>query len=121
MSVAARGLAPKQPSRFCEAEWKVRCDLAACYRLVAHYRMTDHIYTHASARVPGGRDHFLINPYGLTFDEITASSLVKIDLDGNKVEESPYEVNPAGFTIHSAIHTSELQSRDKLVCRLLLE
>ena len=75
MSVA-QGLAPKQPSCFCEAEWKVRCDLAACYRLVAHYRMTDHIYTHR--RVCGGRDHFLINPYG-DFDEITASSLVKID------------------------------------------
>ena len=85
-------------------EWRVRVDLAACYRLVAHYGWDDLIYTHISARVPGPDTHFLINPYGMMFDEITASSLVKIDLRGNKVAESAYDVNPAGFTIHSAVH-----------------
>ena len=85
-------------------EWKVRVDLAACYRLVAHYGWDDLIFTHISARVPGPETHFLINPYGLMFDEITASSLVKIDLAGNKVTDSPYGINPAGFTIHSAVH-----------------
>jgi ribulose-5-phosphate 4-epimerase/fuculose-1-phosphate aldolase len=86
------------------AERQTRIDLAACYRLAAHYKMTDTIYTHISARVPGEPGHFLINPYGLMWEEITASSLVKIDVDGNKVEPSPYRVNPAGFTIHSAVH-----------------
>lgn len=85
-------------------EWKLRVDLAATYRLVALHGWDDMIFTHISARVPGPEHHFLINPYGLLFDEITASSLVKIDLDGNKVEDSPYPVNPAGFTIHSALH-----------------
>ncbi len=85
-------------------EWKVRVDLAAAYRLVAHFGWDDLIFTHISARVPGPDHHFLINPYGMLFDEITASSLVKIDLEGNKIEESPWPVNPAGFTIHSAIH-----------------
>lgn len=87
-------------------EWKLRVDLAACYRLVALYGWDDMIFTHISVRIPGAEHHFLINPYGLLFDEITASSLVKIDLDGNKVEPSPYPVNPAGFTIHSAIHAN---------------
>ncbi|MDF1687111.1 MAG: class II aldolase/adducin family protein [Parvibaculaceae bacterium] len=87
-----------------DAEWKVRVELAATYRLVAHYGWSDLIYTHISARVPDAENHFLINPYGMTFDEITASSLVKIDLEGNIVMESPYMVNPAGFTIHSAVH-----------------
>ena len=87
-----------------DAEWQTRVELAATYRLVAHYGWDDLIYTHISARVPDSEDHFLINPYGMTFDEITASSLVKIDLDGNIVMESPYMVNPAGFTIHSAVH-----------------
>jgi len=85
-------------------EWKLRVDLAACYRLVAHYGWDDLIFTHISARVPGPETHFLINPYGLMFDEITASSLVKIDLRGKKVVESAYDINPAGFTIHSAVH-----------------
>jgi ribulose-5-phosphate 4-epimerase/fuculose-1-phosphate aldolase len=85
-------------------EWAVRCDLAACYRLVAMYGWDDLIFTHISARVPGPEHHFLINPYGMMFDEITASSLVKVDLQGQKVEPSEYEVNPAGFTIHSAVH-----------------
>jgi ribulose-5-phosphate 4-epimerase/fuculose-1-phosphate aldolase len=87
-------------------EWEQRVALAAAYRLVAHFRWDDLIFTHLSARVPGGDHHFLINPYGMTFDEITASNLVKVDLDGNKVMDSPYEINPAGFTIHSAIHAA---------------
>lgn len=85
-------------------EQKAREDLAACYRLAALHRFTDHIYTHITARVPGEGGHFLINPYGWRWEEITASSLVKIDVDGNKVGDSPYRVNPAGFTIHSAVH-----------------
>jgi len=85
-------------------EAELRVQLAACYRLVAHFGMDDLIYNHISARVPGEAHHFLINPYGLLFSEITASSLVKIDLDGRKVEPSDHEVNQAGFVIHSAIH-----------------
>ncbi len=85
-------------------EWNVRVDLAAAYRLVAHYGWDDLIFTHLTARVPGPEHHFLINPYGMLFEEITASSLVKIDLAGNKVDDSPYPINPAGFTIHSAVH-----------------
>lgn len=87
-------------------EWAVRTDLAACYRLVAHYGWDDLVFTHITARVPGPEHHFLINPYGMMFEEISASSLVKIDLAGNKVLPSPHEINPAGFTIHSAIHAA---------------
>ena len=101
-------------SQVSEAEWKLRVDLAACYRLVAHYGWDDLVFTHISARLPGPEHHFLINPYGWTFDEITASSLVKIDLDGRKVLDTPYEINPAGFTIHSAIHAA----RDDAKCVL---
>jgi ribulose-5-phosphate 4-epimerase/fuculose-1-phosphate aldolase len=97
-----------------EAEWQQRVNLAACYRLVAQFGWTDLIFTHISARVPGPEHHFLINPYGMLFDEITASSLVKVGLDGSKVMESPYDINPAGFTIHSAIHTA----RDDAHCVL---
>ncbi|MEO8813413.1 MAG: class II aldolase/adducin family protein [Caulobacteraceae bacterium] len=89
-----------------EDEWKARVDLAALYRLVALYGWDDMIYTHISARIPGPEHHFLINPYGLFFDEITASSLVKIDLDGKVLQETPYFINPAGFTIHSAVHAA---------------
>ncbi len=85
-------------------ETALRRELAAVYRLVAHFGMTDLIFTHISVRIPGPEHHFLINPYGLFFDEITASSLVKIGLDGHAVEPTPYPVNPAGFVIHSAIH-----------------
>jgi ribulose-5-phosphate 4-epimerase/fuculose-1-phosphate aldolase len=85
-------------------EWQLRVDLAACYRLVALYGWTDLVFTHITARVPGPEHHFLINPYGLMFDEITASSLVKVDQQCNKVIDSPFPVNPAGFVIHSAIH-----------------
>jgi ribulose-5-phosphate 4-epimerase/fuculose-1-phosphate aldolase len=88
------------------AEWQVRVDLAAAYRLVALYGWDDLVFTHISARVPGPEHHFLINPYGMMFEEITASSLVKIDLEGGKVMDSPYEINPAGFTIHSCIHAA---------------
>ena len=85
-------------------EWQLRVDLAACYRLVALHGWSDLVFTHISARVPGPEHHFLINPYGLMFDEITASSLVKVDRDCNKLSDSPHPVNPAGFVIHSAIH-----------------
>lgn len=89
-----------------EAEWQARVDLAAAYRLVALYGWDDLIFTHISARVPGEEHHFLLNPYGMMFEEVTASSLVKIDLAGNKVMDSPYFINPAGFTIHSAVHAA---------------
>ena len=85
-------------------EWAVRADLAAAYRAVALFGWDDLVFTHISARVPGPDHHFLINPYGMMFEEITVSSLVKIDLQGRKVLESPFEINPAGFTIHSAVH-----------------
>lgn len=87
-----------------EQEWQVRVDLAAAYRLVAHFHWDDLVFTHITARVPGAQDQFLINAYGMMFDEITASSLVRIDLAGNKLDDSPWPINPAGFTIHSAIH-----------------
>lgn len=90
-----------------DEEWRLRCDLAALYRLVAHFRMTDLIYTHISARIPGPEHHFLINQYGLLFDEMRASDLVRIDMEGNIVDQPDKDrkiVNPAGFTIHSAVH-----------------
>ena len=99
-------------------EWALRCDLAACYRLVAAFGWSDLVFTHISVRLPesvSGHDHqFLINPYGLMFDEITASSLVKVDQSCNKLIDSPFPVNPAGFTIHSCIH----QVRDDAGCVL---
>ncbi len=88
------------------AERQVREDLAAAYRLVAHFGMDDSIYTHISARVPGTQDQFLINPYGMLFRDIAASSLVKIDLQGRILEPTDFDVNPAGFTIHSAVHSA---------------
>lgn len=87
-------------------EWQARVDLAALYRLAALHGWDDLIYTHISARIPGPEHHFLINPYGMLFEEITASSLVKIDLEGNVLQETPYFINPAGFTIHSAVHAA---------------
>jgi ribulose-5-phosphate 4-epimerase/fuculose-1-phosphate aldolase len=93
-------------SRVSKEEWQARCDLAALYRLVALHGWDDLIFTHISARVPGPEHHFLINPYGLFFEEMTASALVKVDLDGNIVEPTDYAINPAGFTIHSAIHAA---------------
>ena len=94
------------PEALSEAEQLVRQDLAAAYRLVAYFGMDDSIYTHISARVPGHHDQFLINPYGVLFRDITASSLVKIDLEGRILDDSAYDVNPAGFTIHSAVHAA---------------
>ena len=99
-------------------EWALRCDLAACYRLVAAYGWSDLVFTHISAKLPesvtGGEHQFLINPYGLMFDEITASSLVKVDMACNKLHDSPFPVNPAGFVIHSAVH----EARPDAVCVL---
>jgi ribulose-5-phosphate 4-epimerase/fuculose-1-phosphate aldolase len=98
-------------------EWQLRVDLAACYRLVAEFGWSDLVFTHISARLPPGedgqdpgQDQFLINPYGLMFDEITASSLVRIDTEGNKLDDSPFPVNPAGFTIHSALHAARIDA-----------
>lgn len=92
-------------------EWQVRVDLAALYRLVALHGWDDMIYTHISARLPGPEHQFLINPFGMFFGEITASSLVKIDLNGAILQETPYFINPAGFTIHSAIHAARDDAR----------
>ena len=105
MSAQLKEVKAPVKSRVPDAEWQARVELAAAYRLVAHFRMTDLIYTHISARVPGPEHHFLINAYGLMFDEMTASSLVKVDIDGNIVEDPlGTGMNPAGFVIHSAIH-----------------
>ncbi len=89
-----------------DEEWQLRVDLAACYRIIAMHGWDDLVFTHISARVPGAEDHFLINAYGMLFEEMTASSLVKVNLDGEKVLDSPHMVNPAGFVIHSAIHAA---------------
>jgi ribulose-5-phosphate 4-epimerase/fuculose-1-phosphate aldolase len=94
------------PKGISAAEWKIRVDLAAAYRLVALFGWDDLVFTHITAKLPGPDKHFLINPYGMMFEEITASSLVKIDLQGQKVGDSPWPVNPAGFTIHSAVHSA---------------
>jgi ribulose-5-phosphate 4-epimerase/fuculose-1-phosphate aldolase len=93
-------------STMTDAEWQMRVDLAACYRLVAHFGMDDLFATHISQRVPGREEHFLINPYAVHFSEITASNLVKVDLDGNIVQDTEHVINPAGFVIHSAIHAA---------------
>ena len=95
---------PSLQGKIGEEEWAIRVDLAAAYRLVAHYGWDDLIFTHLSARIPGPEHHFLLNPYNLMFEEVTASSLVKVGMDGNPVEPTPFITNPAGFTIHSAIH-----------------
>jgi ribulose-5-phosphate 4-epimerase/fuculose-1-phosphate aldolase len=94
---------PEVRSQVSAEEWAIRVDLAAAYRIVAHFGWDDLIFTHISARVPGTHD-FLINPYGLMFDEVTASSLVRVDLEGRKTLETPHDINPAGFMIHSAVH-----------------
>lgn len=87
-----------------DEEWDLRVDLAACYRAIAMYGWDDLVFTHISARIPGDEHHFLINAYGLLFEEMTASSLVKVNLNGDKVLDSPHSINPAGFVIHSAVH-----------------
>ena len=103
----------KTPDRYSEEEWEARVNLAACYRLFAHYRMTDLIHTHISARLPGEKEEFLINPYGLLFDEITASSLIKIDVNANVIDDpTGFGANPGGFMIHSAVHIA----RPDFVC-----
>ena len=99
-SVEIPSLAGKVP----DEEWKIRVDLAAAYRLVAHHGWDDLVFTHLSARIPGPEHHFLLNPYNLMFEEVTASSLVKVDMEGRPVDPTPFITNPAGFTIHSAIH-----------------
>jgi ribulose-5-phosphate 4-epimerase/fuculose-1-phosphate aldolase len=104
MSTAEKQTSVKE--RVSAEEWQARLDLAAAYRLVACYGWDDLIFTHLSARVPGPEHHFLINPYGMMFEEITASSLVKVNLEGQIVMSSPYFINPAGFTIHSAVHAA---------------
>lgn len=100
VAVQAGGARPSMSAE----EWALRQDLAAAYRLAAHFGWSDLIFTHFSAKVPGTENHFLINPWGWLFDQITASSLVKVDIDGNILDDSPYSINPAGFGIHGAIH-----------------
>jgi ribulose-5-phosphate 4-epimerase/fuculose-1-phosphate aldolase len=95
---------PSVQGKVSDEEWAIRVDLAAAYRLVAHYGWDDLIFTHLSARIPGPEHFFLLNPYNLMFEEVTASSLVKVDTEGNPVDPTPFITNPAGFTIHSAIH-----------------
>ena len=109
---------PSLKGKVGDEEWRLRCELAATYRLAALYGWDDMIFTHISVRCPdeGGKARFLINPYGVFFDEMTATSLVKVDIDGNVVADTPYFSNPAGFTIHSAIH----MSRDDAHCVLHL-
>ncbi|VVO25926.1 class II aldolase/adducin family protein [Pseudomonas fluorescens] len=113
MSVVPVQSTPNVKGQVSAAEWQARVDLAACYRLVALHGWDDLVFTHISAKVPGTED-FLINPFGLMFHEITASSLVKVDQAGNKLMDSPYEINPAGYTIHSAVH----EVRHDVVCVL---
>ena len=92
-------------------EWQLRCDLAACYRLVSLYGWSDLVFTHISARLPGAEHRFLINPYGMLFEEVTASSLIAVDQAGNKLSDSPFQVNRAGFVIHSAIHAARADAQ----------
>ena len=105
---------PSVRDRVSDEEWHLRVDLAACYRIIAMYGWDDLVFTHVSARIPGPEHHFLINAYGLLFEEMTASSLVKVDLEGRKVDDSPHMVNPAGFVIHSAVH----EAREDVGCVL---
>ncbi|MCG8417272.1 MAG: class II aldolase/adducin family protein [Proteobacteria bacterium] len=116
MTVAIAPKPPHVPRDMTDGEWQARINLAACYRLVARNRWDDLLYTHISAAVPGPQKHFLINPYGMLFSEINASSLVKVDLDGNIVGDSAYSINPAGFIIHSAVHAA----REDVACVLHL-
>jgi ribulose-5-phosphate 4-epimerase/fuculose-1-phosphate aldolase len=111
MSTAAKRAEATVRSRVSPEEWQTRVDLAASYRLVALHGWDDLVFTHLTARVPGPGHYFLINPYGMLFEEVTASSLVKVDLSGNKVMPSPYEINPAGFVIHSAVHAARADAK----------
>jgi ribulose-5-phosphate 4-epimerase/fuculose-1-phosphate aldolase len=106
-TVAKIDTSQARPAHINPAEWETRVDLAACYRLVDHYGMTDLHLNHISARVPGNEEHFLINPFGMMYEEITASSLIKIDLDGKIIANTTdYGINLAGYVIHSAIHAA---------------
>lgn len=116
MVTSEKPLASDVQKKVSTPEWETRVNLAACYRAVAMFGWDDLIFTHISARVPGEDGHFLINPYGMMFEEITASSLVKIDHAGKKVMDSPFPINPAGFVIHSAIH----EARANAMCVLHL-
>src|SRR5579875_1823090 len=107
-----RALTQSLRDRVSPEEWATRVALAAAYRLVAHYGWDDLIFTHISARVPGEEEHFLINPFGMFFHEITASSLVKVDRDGSIVSPTEYSINKAGYVIHSAVH----QARPDVGC-----
>jgi ribulose-5-phosphate 4-epimerase/fuculose-1-phosphate aldolase len=98
-------LMPRLEGAVSAEEWQTRVDLAAAYRLVAHFHWDDLVFTHITAKIPG-TEHFLINPYGLMFDEISASSLIKIDIAGNVMQETSFPINPAGFVIHSAVHSA---------------
>jgi ribulose-5-phosphate 4-epimerase/fuculose-1-phosphate aldolase len=102
---------PSLKAKVSPEEWEIRVELAAAYRMVAHYGWDDLIFTHLSARIPGPEHHFLLNPYNLMFEEVTASSLVKVDVNGNPVDPTPFITNPAGFTIHSAIHMARDDAR----------
>lgn len=106
MADGATSISTSLRGKVSDAEWQARVDLAALYRLVALHGWDDMIFTHISARIPGPEHHFLINPYGLFFGEMTASALVKVDLDGNVIDKTSYFINPAGFTIHSAVHAA---------------
>ncbi|MEL0324921.1 MAG: class II aldolase/adducin family protein, partial [Rhodospirillales bacterium] len=105
---------PSLEGKVSEEEWQARVDLACAYRIVDYYGWTNVIANHISLRVPGAEEHFLLNPYGMMYDEVTASSLVKIDLEGNKVIDSPFEINQAGYVIHSAIHAA----RKDVICAI---
>jgi len=104
MAIAA--MPQEQRNKMSEAEWQTRVDLAACYRMVAMVGLDDLIYTHISARVPGPEEHFLINPFGLLYEEVTASNLVKVDLEGQLQDTTEWGINPAGFVIHSCVHAA---------------
>lgn len=104
MATAASNIVSSLREQVSAEEWQTRIDLACAYRLVAHFGWDDIIFTHLSARIPGPEEHFLINPFGMMFEEVTASSLIKVDLHGNVMMATPYPINPAGFTIHSCVH-----------------
>lgn len=115
MSIGRTAVLPRTRELECsDAEWQIRVELAACYRLIHDHGWCDQIYNHITARVPGTEDQFLINPFGLGYDEICASNLVKIDLEGNVLDGSGYGINNAGYTIHSAVHSA----RHDAVCVL---
>jgi ribulose-5-phosphate 4-epimerase/fuculose-1-phosphate aldolase len=103
---------PLKPAQCSDQEWALRCELAECYHLIDYMGWTETIFNHISARLPGPAHHYLVNPFGLNYDEVTPANLLKVDLAGVKLEESPYEANPAGFALHSAIHGA----RDDIHC-----